>query len=203
MDLARFIAVVRHSIRLIVLITVVAAATTFIVSQLLPRQYESEARVLVGSITDPNTDKLNAYQQLAQTYAALATTTPLLTRVAAQLGLTDDPKRLALAINVRAPLGQSIVRIVATGSSASGAARLANAVAGQLTDLGRPTKTDPSIASVVQPAIPPDDPSSPRVFLNTLVAATFGLVLGMGIAILRASRREDQARDAQAPVTPT
>jgi capsular polysaccharide biosynthesis protein len=203
MDLARFSAVVRHSIRMIVLITMVAAATTFIVSELLPRQYESEARVLIGSVTDPNTDKLNAYQQLAQTFATLATTTPLLTRVAEQLGLTEDPTRLALAISVRAPLGQSIVRIVATGSSASDATQLANAVAEQVTELGRPTKTDPSIVSVVQPAIPPDGPSSPRVFLNTLVAAALGVALGIGIAILRASMREDQARDAEAPVPPT
>jgi polysaccharide biosynthesis transport protein len=190
MDLARFIAVVRHSMWLIILIIVVAAATTFIVSERLPRQYESEARVLVGSVTDPNIDKLNAYQQLAQTYAALATTTPLLTRAAEQLGLSEDPTRLALAISVRAPLGQGIVRIVTTGSSASDAAQLANAVAEQVADLGRPTKTDPSIASVVQPAIPPDGPSSPRVFLNTLVAGALGLALGIGIAILRASMRE-------------
>ena len=212
MDLARFIAAVRHSIRLIVVITVVAAATTFIASELLPRQYESEARVLVGSVTDPNSDKLNAYQQLAQTYAALATTTPLLTRVAEQLGLNESPTGLALAISVRAPLGQSIVRIVATSSSASDAAQLATAVADQVAELGRPTHTDPSIASVIQPGIPPDSPSSPRVFLNTLVAGTLGLALGIGIAILYANRAtaethraaghdgRDDARDGQPPI---
>ena len=189
MDLAHFIAVVRYSIRLIILITVVAAATTFLLSELLPRQYESEARVLVGSVTDPNIDKLNAYQQLAQTYAAIGTTTPVLTRVSEQLGLNEDPTHLALAISVRAPLGQSIVRIVATSSSASGAAQLANAVAQQLTDLGRPSSTSPSINSVVQPASPPIGPSSPRVFLNTLVAAALGLALGIGIAVLSANRR--------------
>lgn len=189
MDLERFVAAVWRSKLLIILITLLAGASAFAVSNVLPREYESEARLLIGSLTDPDIQKLDSYLLLAQSYAAIASTTPVLTRAAEQLGLDEDPRRLALAISARAPLGQSIVRIVATRSSASEAAQLANAVAEQLTELGRTTRVAPSIVSVIQPAIPPDDPSSPRTVLNTLVAGALGLALGIGLAILFANRR--------------
>jgi succinoglycan biosynthesis transport protein ExoP len=184
MDMAQFGAVIRRSLRLIVLVTVVATLVSYVVSVNLPREYQSEARVLVGTLSDPSMDKVNAYEQLAQTYAALATTTPLLSAVETQLGLTDDPLRLALSINARAPLGQSIVRITATASSAAGAAQLADAVAAQVADLGRPSKTEPSIATIVQPASQPASQSSPLVVLNTLIAGALGLAIGIGLAVL-------------------
>jgi capsular polysaccharide biosynthesis protein len=190
MDLARFVSIVLRSIRLIVVMTVMAAVAAFIISQNLPKKYQSEARVLVGSVTDPNIDLLNAYEQLAQTYAELATTTPTLTRVSDQLGLNEDPTRLALAIDVRAPAGESIVQIVATGASPAQAAAIANAVAQQLTDLGRTATSGVSIASVVQPALPDPNPSSPLILLNTLIVSVLGFALGVGIAFLLAIRRD-------------
>jgi capsular polysaccharide biosynthesis protein len=193
MDLARFVSIVWRSIRLIIVMTVMAAVAAFIISQYLPKKYQSEARVLVGSVTNPNIDLLNAYEQLAQTYAELATTTPTLSLVSDQLGLNEDPTRLALAIDVRAPAGESIVEIVATGSSPSQAAAIANAVAQQLTDLGRTPTSGVSIASVVQPALPDPNPSSPLILLNTLIVAVLGFALGVGIALLLAVRRDGTA----------
>jgi non-specific protein-tyrosine kinase len=42
----------------------------------------------------------------------------------------------------------------------------------------------PNLLSVVEPAVAPDQPSSPRPLLNTLLAAIVGLVLAVGIAFL-------------------
>ena len=190
MDFIRFFGIVRRSFRLILVVTVLVAASAFGVSSILPRQYESEARVLVGSFTDPNLDRLNAYQQLAQTYAALATTTPVLAKAAGEVGVTEDPVRLALRIAVRAPLGQSIVRITATAGTATEAAALANAIAAQVVDLGRPTQSGASIVSVVQPGLEPRDPSSPRVLLNTAIGIVLGVGLALAMALLLARRRE-------------
>ena len=63
-----------------------------------PREYESEARVLVGSLTETNLDQLQAHQQLAQTYAEVALTTPVLTRVIDRLGWAMDPTELVLQL---------------------------------------------------------------------------------------------------------
>lgn len=188
MDLSQFARILLRWSWLIVLLAATAGGVAFYVSQVLPKQYDSEAKVLVGSLTDANYDQLLAYQQLAQTYAGIATTTPVLTRVIGQLGLTDATL-LASRIDVVAPTGQSFVTIVVTAASPLEASQLANGVANEITALALPAVDQPSLATVVQPAIPPDQPSSPRVLLNTAVAAALGFCLGVGIALLLGGRK--------------
>ena len=173
---------------LIVFLSVTAGATAFFGSQMLPKQYDSEAQVLVGALTTVNNDQLLAYQQLAQTYAEIATTTPVLTRVIDKLSLPDQATQLASRIDVRALVGESIVKVVATASSPLQASQLANAVADEITTMGRSAVDQPSLATVVQSALPPDHPSSPRVLLNTAIAAALGFVLGVGVALLVGNR---------------
>jgi succinoglycan biosynthesis transport protein ExoP len=182
-DSARLSTAVRRWWWLIFLLTLQSTVIAFVVSNGLPKQYSAEARVLVGSITDPSTDALTAYQQLAQTYSQLASTTPVLSRVIAALGLRVDPTDLAQQVDVRAPLGDTILRIDTTSGSPDQAAQLANAIAAEITILAKPTG-QPSLATVVQPAIPPDAPTSPRIVLNTLIAAFLGLGLGIGASLL-------------------
>jgi polysaccharide biosynthesis transport protein len=200
MDLVRFLGIVRRSLRLIFVVTLLVAASAFIVSTILPKSYEAEARVLVGSVTDPTLDRLNAYQQLAQTYAALATTTPVLAKAAAQIGLDEDPVKIALRVAVRAPLGQSLVRITATAGTPSDAAKLANAIAAGVVDLGRPSVSGTSIASIVQPALEPREPASPRVFLNTAIGVVLGIGLALAVVLVLARRRDhmEAARETSA-----
>ncbi len=189
MDTWRFLSIVWRRLWLILLLTVAAGATAYAVSTWLPKQYQSEARVLVGSLTEPSIDQLQAHQQLAQTYAEVAMTTPVLERVIQQLQLAQDPEQLAMQLVVRAPLGDSIVRVIATGASPNEASQLANAMVDEIVQFGVPSDDQqPSLASVIQPAVPPNEPSSPRIFLNTLIAAALGLFLGVGLALLWASR---------------
>jgi capsular polysaccharide biosynthesis protein len=187
-ELSRFFEIVRGRLLLIALLALGSAAAAFLVSESLPREYGSEARVLVGSLTESSIDQLLANQQLASTYAELAKSTPLLARVAEKLSLSDDPTALADRIDVRAPTGQAIVRIVARGPSPVAAQQLADGVAAGILMLATPTGAVASLASIVQPAVYPDGPSSPRILLNTLIAALAGLGLGLGLALLFPSR---------------
>ncbi len=189
MDAWQFVAIVGRRLWLILLVTGIAAGGTYVASGLLPREYQSDAKVLVGSLTETRPDYLSAYQELAQTYAALATSTPVLGRVIDQLGLRDTPEEIADRIDVHAPVGQPIITVVGTASSPVAASALANAVAGEITGFARPTGADAtSLASVVQPALPNDVPSSPRVVLDTAVAAALGLSLGIAAALLFPAR---------------
>jgi hypothetical protein len=43
----------------------IAGGVAFAVSESLPKEYDSQARVLVGSLTATSTDALDAYQRLA------------------------------------------------------------------------------------------------------------------------------------------
>jgi capsular polysaccharide biosynthesis protein len=196
-DLAATLSELRSKIGLIVLMAVVAGAAAFIVSSLLPKSYTAEARVLVGSLTDSNYDQLLAYGQLAQTYAQLAGTTPVLAGVITELGLDMSPESLAQRLDVRAPTGLSIIRIQATGTSPEQAAQLANAVAGQIAKIAKqaPPATG-SLASIVQEAQPPASASAPRVLLNSVVAAALGLALGVIVALIPAYRRSTRAEVA-------
>ena len=184
MEMSRFAAAVRDSWRLIISCAFAAGAIALLVSAWMPRQYNAEARVLVGSLTDPNYDQILAYQQLAQTYAQLATTTPVLIRVRDDLGLRDDVKHLAARVDARTALGQSTVRVIASASTAAAAAQLANAVAAEVARMAQPAAGQPSLATIVQPAVPPDSPSAPLVLLNSLIAAVLGLALGIGLALI-------------------
>lgn len=187
---------------LIIAIAFAAGSGAFLVSRVLPPQYEASATVLVGSLVEANYDQQLAYQQLAQTYVAIATTTPVMESVANRLGGHEDPRELVKRIDVRAPLGQNIVRIRARGATGADAAALANATATAIVELGR--TSDPAIpatastAAIIDPASPPDDPVSPKILLNVAVASAVGLALGVGLALLLVRRQRVAATTAAA-----
>jgi capsular polysaccharide biosynthesis protein len=189
LDLAAFAPIVRRSLWLIVMIAIVAAGAAFLLSENLPKVYQSEARVLVGSLTETSTDQLDAYQRLAQTYAELATSTPLLNRVIGRLSLGDDPRRLADRIDIL-PSGGGVIRIVASAASPEEAAQIANAIADEITLLAKPPAAgSTSLAAVFQPAVAADVPAGPRVLLNTVIAALLGPVVALGFVLLFATIR--------------
>lgn len=195
---------IRTKVGLVVLLTLVAAGAAFLVSSLLPKSYTAESQVLVGSLTDPNIDQQMGFGQLAQTYAQLATTSPLLTAVIDDLDLTVSTEEVARNLDVRAPVGLSIIRIEATASTAAGATALADAVAEQITELSR--QQPPAIgnlATIVQPAEAPTSPSSPRILLNTLVAAALGFGLGLLIALIPVYRRSSRPETGASPAFET
>lgn len=194
MDLALSSAEIRAKVALVVLLTAVAGIAAFAVSSMLPKTYTAESRVLVGTLTDADYDQLLGYGQLAQTYTQLALTTPVLSAVIADVGLEATPEEVAQMLDVRAPTGLTIIQIEASAPTPEGAAALADAVAKRITELSRvPSPGTGNIATVVQPAVPPASASSPRVLLNTAIAAALGMALGVLISLVPAYRRANRA----------
>lgn len=256
MDLRRQLQVARHWLWLIVLSVVVAGGGAYLVSSSLPKVYEARTTLIVGqslSSIDPNYNQILASQRLSQTFAQLATTTPLLSNVVDSLSLAMRPDELRSSVIANAPRDSTLVTIVASHGDPTVAAAIANAVATeliaaspaiqgqgqgesaqfiaeQLTDTQRQladvqaeldslmaldSRTpeedrqvdvlqdrlislrqtyaqllalSPGSASnlltVVDPAVPALEPSSPRVLLNTLLAALLGLMVSLGLAFL-------------------
>ncbi len=199
LDLSRFFGIVLRWSWLILLLGVAAGVTAYFVSQSQPREYGSEAIVLVGSLTDTDLQQQLAYQQLAQTYATMATTLPVLERVQKRLGLPGEPGDLRSRIAVRTRVGQNFVLINGSAESGPEAADLANAVADEVTGFARSTAGEPGLAAVIQEAEEPIDSSSPKVLTNTAVAAAFGLVIGLGIALVVSESRRSKRLDSYAP----
>lgn len=192
MDLDDFVATLSRYALLIALLVLTAGGAAFVIGQVLPKTFESEAVVLVGSLTETRSDQLLAYQRLAQTYAEIGTSETVMGQVIARLDLKDKASDLERRVDIRSLTGQAILRITAQAPSQTAATDLANTVADELTLLGKPV-TGTSLASVFQPATSPGEPATPRILLNVVIGALLGLAIGVGLAVLlgrsRSARR--------------
>lgn len=106
-----------------------------VVTLLVPHSYEAEAALLVSRSaggSTPGYEDLLAGQLLAQTYAELALTKPILAAVARELKLNDTPEQLANEITAQISGLNPIVRITVRGSDPARAAGIANEIARQL-----------------------------------------------------------------------
>lgn len=84
-----------------------------------------------------------------------------------------------------------------TGASALQAldARLASLEAAYATLLAYSSNASANVLTVIEPAVPPDAPSSPRVFVNTALAAAASLLIALGLLFLR-EQLDDTVRSA-------
>jgi capsular polysaccharide biosynthesis protein len=113
----------------------VFGATAAAITLRLPGAYEANATLLVGRAatgSDPEYQDLLASQLLAQTYAEIAFTRPILSAVSTALNLGETPQQLAESMNVQASGANPIVRITVRGPSPERVAAIANEVARQL-----------------------------------------------------------------------
>lgn len=135
----------------------------------------------------------NVARQSVSTYAAIVTTESVLGPVIKDLKLDLSSGALAAKIQASAPASQSLIKLTVNGSDAQQTADVANAIGKSLknvveTDLEASTvEGAPSLVSLntVQPAVVPATPVSPRVPLNIILGTLAGLVVGIGMAILK------------------
>ena len=104
MDFVTFMSTFRRWWWVVVGLGIVSGVLAFAISTVLPREYTATTRVLVGSLTDTSTDKLTAYQQLAQTYAQVVVTSPSVARIATAAGSDVDVETLATRIETHVPM---------------------------------------------------------------------------------------------------
>jgi succinoglycan biosynthesis transport protein ExoP len=267
-DLRRQTAFVRTWFPLLVASVLLAAGAAFAVSSLQQKVYEAKATLIVGqALTGVNPDytQLLASQRLSTTYAAVATTRPILDVVITQLGLGETSDELSKHVRANAPLDSTLLTVVAQDTDPNRAAAIANALVEQLlaaspaiqgrqaafqasidADLNstqaqieatqaqvdtlsglavRTATQDATLAtlegrlvslrstyatllaytsdkasnllSVIEPAVAPSSPVSPKPLLNTLLAAILGLLVAAGVALL-AEYLNDAVKDSDA-----
>ncbi len=135
MDVRRQLSIVRAWAPLVVASVVLAGAAAFYVSSLLPKSYEAKATLIVGqslSGVNPDYTQLLASQSLSRTYAAVATTRPVLAKVIDKLQLSDTVDELAHRVSASSATDGTLLVITGTDSSPDGAAALSNTVADEL-----------------------------------------------------------------------
>ena len=135
MDLRRLIAITRTWLPLLIASVVLAAGAAFVISSLQQKVYEAKATLIVGqSLTGVNPDytQLLVSQRLSTTYAALATTRPILGAVIEDLGLDVTPAELREDVVAEAPIDSTLVTITAQATDPEQAAAIANSISEQL-----------------------------------------------------------------------
>ena len=247
MDLRRQLGVLRSWFWLLVASVLLAGGSAYLVSNALPKVYEGRVTLIVGQslqATSPDYNQLLASQRLSQTYADLATTTPVLQAVIKTVQLDVAPEDFRKRVRADAPRDSTLLTITAEDGDPARAARIANALAAELiaqspaiagrntdvqqfvdsdlaaiqeqiaatqlevqrlaglptpaateteqlqalqarlvtlrqtyaTLLGFSSSSGTNLLTVVDPASPAAQPASPRILLNTVLAALVGLL---------------------------
>jgi succinoglycan biosynthesis transport protein ExoP len=163
--------------------TGVAALMGFAVAERLPQTYEAEARLLVGPLSGDR-DTLQAAGAQARTYAALATTTPMLDAAARRSGLGGSAA--ALRSKVRDVTASDVTRLISVrvrDREPARAATIANALAAVLRARAA-TGPPEGRLQIVDPAAAPQDSVRPDASLIVPLAAIAGLLGAVGIVLL-------------------
>jgi succinoglycan biosynthesis transport protein ExoP len=191
-ELGEYLDILRRrwlSVLIIVLMTLALASA---VTLAMPKKYTATTRLFIAvagvSATDLAQGSNFAEKQMAS-YAEVAASPLVLAPVISQLGLATTPKELAESIEATVPVRTVILEIAATDLDPTRAEQIANAIGEQLkkaaTDYLSPQKPEAVQVTTIAPAEVSDGPSSPKVLQNLGLGLILGLLLGLGVAVLR------------------
>lgn len=216
MELRETLRVVRRNWIVAAIIVIAAAVGGWFVASATPPVYESSTTLgfevaTAGGTVQEEVQGNNLLIQQLPTYARLATTGTVLDPVIESLGLDADAAELADDLVISASDGTAFLSITASADTAADSAALATAVGDQLiTEVAADQVTGPEgqtigvSASVADPAVEPEVPTSPVTVLFVAVGLALGLVVAFIVVVLREvlNRRIRNVRDARAPGLP-
>lgn len=186
MDVRHALAVLWPRAWILIASGLIAGATAFAATGFVAPTFESQATLLVGQSSGAPPvvyEDLLAAQILANTYAELSTTTPILTAAREEAGLSIPIAELREQVRVEGARNSPLIVVTTTFPDPDDAARAANAIAEATASIGA-GGSDSLHVSVVDPAEPATQPIAPRPFFTALAAAGFAFVVSAGIVLL-------------------
>jgi uncharacterized protein involved in exopolysaccharide biosynthesis len=132
-----------------------AGVASWLVTSHSPKHYEAEAKLLVGPVS-ADYQTLQASGMIGRTYAELAASRPVAQAAARSAGVNLTPKQVANAVSASSSDVTRIIDIRVRHSNPLAAARMANAISTQLTQLRRHVpvaRTDPAGPLMRDPAL--------------------------------------------------
>jgi len=185
-DLREYLGIIRRRFWAIVLVTVVAVATSGIISYFfIEPVYSASTSLMVIKKDSPTIDysTLLMNQQLVKTYGEIAKSRTVAEHVIADLGLSMTAAELQGSIHVNAVRDTQLIQISVDSTVPAQASLIANAVAKDfIHQVVQIMKVEN--VQVVDPAIEPTTPVKPRPKLNMAVAGVLGVMVGVGLAFL-------------------
>jgi polysaccharide biosynthesis transport protein len=194
-ELKDYIRIIRKRWRIIVAAMLVVLAGAALATALSPKVYEAQTQLFVSTSGGNDTSALlqgsNFTQQRVKSYADVITTPKVLDPVIASLRLNTTADKLATHITATVPLDTVLIQVAVTDGSPRLAADVAGAVGKQFTltvaDLEAisATAASPVKISIVSTPTVPTAPISPKPARNLALGVVLGLLLGLGLALLR------------------
>ncbi|MHA2961916.1 YveK family protein [Priestia megaterium] len=189
-SLRELFAVLRKRLWLIVLITIIAATVSAVISFfVLTPVYESKTQILVNQVKSDeqlyNTQAVQTNIQLINTYNDIITSPAILDKVIKELKLDESPQSLKGQIQVTSSEYSQVAQIVVQDTSAKRATDIANTTASVF------QKEVPKIMNVDNVSVlskatlgESASPVKPQPLMNIAIAIVVGLVAGIGLSFL-------------------
>ena len=167
---------------LLTVAAVVAGLTSYAAAARLEPTYQAEARLLVGPINTDN-ETLRAASSLAKTYAALATSGPLMEATSRELALPESVN-LRAKVDVTANDVTRVLTVRAKDQNPQRAALIANTLADKLLELptGGLTRPEGHLQIVDRAQLASNSVGPGAMFLVPL-AAIAALLAALGVAL--------------------
>uniref|UniRef100_UPI0035CADC38 YveK family protein n=1 Tax=uncultured Jatrophihabitans sp. TaxID=1610747 RepID=UPI0035CADC38 len=195
MDLRDYLRVLRKGWPLILAFVVLGLAAGIGLTLATTKVYQANVQVFVATTNNSTSQDLaqgNTYAQAqVQSYTSIANSPAVTAPVIRTLKLDLDESELSGKISADAPLNKVLINLHVTDHNPRTAARLANAVASQFNQVVQnAAQTDsqgkPVVKlTVIHPATIPGAPISPHKILNIGLGFVVGLLVGVGVVVLR------------------
>lgn len=194
MELREYLHIVWTRKVLIILCVAVSVGLALAISAQMEPTYAATAKVVVGPRAIEKDDAVGALQEITMseefvtTYAEILRSRPLAEAVVSKTKASISADELTKRVETNIIPETRLIEVTVTGGSPAEAARYANeTVSLFVQDEGnRFGGGTPVTATVLQSALEPEAPVSPKPLQNGLIAGLLGLMLGTGIAFLLA-----------------
>ncbi len=176
---------------LIILTTIIFVLAAGIISHyFLSPAYKASTTIIIGNSPKQsegygyNYDDVLMYQQLAKTYQVIATSKTVAENAAKELGKAVSPEEVSSKTEITTMTDTQAMVITVTSISGDDASKTANAIAAAFIDEAMRIFPRGNV-QIMDRASSPKSPVSPRPILNMVIALLLGLLLSIGIIIIR------------------
>ncbi|MBU5436773.1 lipopolysaccharide chain length-determining protein [Tissierella sp. MSJ-40] len=189
-SLREYFFILRKRLGLILILTIVAVATSGIVSYfVLEPEYQTFTTLMVGKPKDYQSESKLEYnelllnQKLVSTYGELVKSRVVVDQVIKNLNLDMSFKIFTEKVNVNLVKDTEIIKIQVMDTDPKLAAEIANETAEVFMDSVKTIMKVENV-QVIDKAQPPENPVKPRPKLNMAIAGILGIMAGVFLAFL-------------------
>lgn len=193
MDLIQFFEVIKRRWAIVLVLPLIAALASGIISfYVLKPIYQSSTTLIVGKKASDNGlpagqlidyNVLLANQQLAKTYGMIAKSRTVEENVIQELKLPFKPEELDQMVSVNPVKDTEVLEIKVQDQNPYLAAQIANTMAQKFSSSVIEIKKVDSV-SIVDKAVPPDQPIKPKKVINVFIAFLGGIITAVGLSFL-------------------